>query len=222
MSETEIRTAALGPFELRAAPDGPGKLGGYAAVFNRLSQNLGGFVERVDPGAFTKSLADDLPVMARYNHDGNWLLGTTESHTLRLSVDGTGLPYEIDLPDTQAGRDVATLASRGDLRFSSFAFETIEDEWSVTDQGFPLRTLLAVRLIDVAPVNNPAYRDTTTGLRSLQARIGADPADMDAAEIRSILTTSPADAGDTDDDGQVDNHPKLLVAQRRLALLSLQ
>lgn len=222
MPETEIRTAVVGPFELRASDSGPGVLGGYAAVFNKLSQNLGGFVERVDPGAFTKSLADDLPVMARYNHDNNWLLGTTEGGTLRLSVDGTGLPYEIDLPGTQAGRDVAALAARGDLRFSSFAFETIEDEWSVTEQGFPLRTLLAVRLIDVAPVNNPAYRDTTTGLRSLRERLGADPADMDAAEIRSILTTSPAEAGDTDGAGQVDNHPVLSVRQRRLSLLGMQ
>lgn len=165
----EIRTAALGPVELREGGKGLGVLTGYAAVFNRDSQNLGGFVEQVDPAAFNKSLADGLPVMARGNHDDGALLGTTWAGTLRLEVDGTGLRYEVDLPDTSAGRDYRTLAERGDLKWSSFAFRTIEDDWGVTESGFPQRRLLAVQLIDVAPVNSPAYLDTTTGLRSLEA-----------------------------------------------------
>ena len=144
-----------------------GVLAGYAAVYERLSQNLGGFVEKVAHGAFAQSLADNNPVLARYNHDDNQLLGTTEAETLRVSSNETGLPYEVDLPDTSVGRDVAVLAKRGDVRYSSFAFRTLEDAWSVTDQGFPLRTLVKVQLVDVAPVNNPAYRDTSVGMRSL-------------------------------------------------------
>lgn len=167
--EIEIRTAALA-VELRAVDGKLGALAGYAAVFNRHSQNLGGFVEQVDPGAFTKSLADKVPVMARGNHDDAMLLGTTWAETLRLEVDGTGLRYEVDLPDTGAGRDFRALAERGDIRWSSFAFRTIEDDWSLTEQGFPLRTLRAVQLVDVAPVNSPAYLDTSVGLRSLAAR----------------------------------------------------
>ena len=167
---TEVRTAALGAFELRAAPEGSssaGTLVGYAAVFNRHSQNLGGFVEQVDPAAFNKSLADDAPVMCRGNHDDAYLLGTTWAETLRLEVDGTGLRYEVDLPDTSAGRDFAALAARGDVKWSSFAFRTIQDEWGQTEQGFPLRTLRAVQLVDVAPVNSPAYLDTAVALRAL-------------------------------------------------------
>ncbi|MCI0141535.1 HK97 family phage prohead protease [Arthrobacter bambusae] len=87
-------------------------------------------------------------------------MGTTEAGTLTLSKDSYGLRHQVDLPDTQAGRDVAALAKRGDLRYSSFAFRTVEDDWN-DDQGVLLRTLHSVQLIDVAPVVSPAYRDTT-------------------------------------------------------------
>ncbi|GGJ74421.1 HK97 family phage prohead protease [Glutamicibacter ardleyensis] len=165
--------------ELRASTNGIGVLFGYAAVFNRYSQNLGGFVEQVDPAAFNKSLADGAEVLARFNHSDGALLGTSVAETVRLGVDGTGLWYEIDLPDTTHGRDVKALAERGDLRFSSFAFRTMEDDWGYTNEDFPLRTLKAVQLVDVAPVVSPAYRDTSTGLRSL-----ADRFDLDLDETR--------------------------------------
>lgn len=205
MPQVEMRAWAR-PVEFRAAADGAGGvLAGYAAVYNRLSQNLGGFVERVDPGAFAKSLADDVPVLARYNHEA--LIGSTEAGTLRLASDGTGLAYEVDVPDTTTGRDVSVLARRGDLRYSSFAFETIADEWSVTEQGFPLRTLLSVRLIDVAPADSPAYRDTSVGIRSLSERIGRDATGMDPKDVAAALVPSAPVQQIEPRSGQVDNHP---------------
>lgn len=184
------------PVELRAVADGLGTLFGYASVYNRYSQNLGGFVEQVAPGAFSKSLGDNVPVVARYNHDDNYLLGTTEAETLRLLDDNTGLGYEVDLPDTTSGRDVAALSKRGDLRYSSFAFRTLEDEWSITEQGFPLRTLRSVQLVDVAPVNTPAYMDTSAGVRSLADKLGIEPTTVESAstaELRSLLLGEPID-----------------------------
>ena len=200
--ELEIRTAAHA-VELRAGTSGLGVLAGYAAVFNRHSQNLGGFVEQVDPAAFNKSLADGVPVMARGNHSDAMLLGTTWAGTLRLSVDGTGLLYEVDLPDTSAGRDFRALAERGDVKWSSFAFRTIEDEWGVTEQGFPLRTLRAVQLVDVAPVNSPAYLDTSVAARSLEA---------------SRAAATPPES--TPEEGQRATHPTLAGLARRLDLLA--
>src|SRR5690606_30796607 len=126
--------------------------GGYPAKFNTLSQNLGGFGERIDPSFFAKSEGDGLPdVLARYNHDDNMLLGTTAGQTLRLATDGTGLDYSVDVPKARA--DVYELVQRGDVSRSSFAFITFDEDWGVTDQGFPVRTLLSGRLVDVAPVN---------------------------------------------------------------------
>lgn len=222
--QLEIRSAALGKVEWRAADDGPGVLRGYAAVFNRYSQNLGGFVERVDPGAFTKSLADEVPVMARYNHDDNYLLGTTEARTLTLDVDDTGLLYDVQLPDTSAGRDVRVLGERGDLRYSSFAFYAIEDEWGFTEQGFPLRTLRAVQLVDVAPVNNPAYRDTSVAVRSLAERAGVDVDDVariPVDELRARLEQAAGD-GDDDEEGQRATHPPVALQRRYLDLEALR
>lgn len=228
MRDLELRHIPR-PVEFRASDTGLGVLTGYAAVFNRYSQNLGGFVEQVDPGAFSKSLGDGVPVFARFNHEDNFLLGTTEAETLRLFVDGTGLAYEIDLPDTTAGRDVKALAQRGDLRYSSFAFRTAMggDSWDFTPEGYPLRTLTGVQLVDVAPVTNPAYRDTTTGLRSLATHlhVGIDRVKEAAEkdELRSLLTTKDSGAhgdGERRDDGQVDNHPSIAIMRRRLEILA--
>lgn len=224
MRELELRHISL-PVEFRETSNGLGTLSGYASVFNRLSQNLGGFVERVDPAAFNKSLADQVPVLARYNHDDNHLLGTTEGGTLTLEADGTGLRYDVGLPDTSSGRDVRELAKRGDLRYSSFAFRTVADEWDVTPEGFPMRTLLAVQLIDVAPVNNPAYRDTTTGLRSLAERLHMDVAqvkDTPPEELRKLILTPPDSRTDEEraeqKEGQHEMHPDLTLYRRRLDL----
>lgn len=87
----EIRTYK-GGLEFRAASDGTsdgtsiGTLVGYAAKFNKQSRNLGGFVEQLAPTAFNKSLADGVRVMARYNHEDNGLLGTTDAGTLLLVI----------------------------------------------------------------------------------------------------------------------------------------
>lgn len=222
MRDLEMRHQP-GVVEFRASDTGPGTLTGYASVFNRFSQNLGGFVEQVDPAAFNKSLSDGVPVFARFNHDDSLLLGTTEGGTLTLEVDGTGLRYNVDLPDTSAGRDVQTLAKRGDLRYSSFAFRTLDDEWDLTPDGFPLRTLRAVQLIDVAPVTNPAYRDTTTGMRSLAEKLHVPLEQVRTAsvdEIRALLTSGANGDGSQADDGQVDNHPDPAYYQRLLRRLA--
>jgi HK97 family phage prohead protease len=178
MSDAERRFTSV-RVEVRAGSDKP-TIGGYAAKFMRMSQNLGGFVEQIDRGFFNKSRGDGWPgVVARYNHDDNMLLGTSGAGTLRLSLDEIGLGYDIDMPSSRG--DVYELVQRGDVRQSSFAFVAFEDDWTTTDQGFPLRTLVSGRLIDVAPVNTPAYEDTSVGLRSL-----AEKFDAPLEEVRSL------------------------------------
>lgn len=170
MTDAERRFTSV-PVEIRAGSD-RNTIGGYAAKFERMSQNLGGFVERIAPTFFNKSRGDGWPgVIARYNHDDNMLLGTMGAGTLRLGIDDVGLTYEVDLPSSRS--DVFELVQRGDVRQSSFAFVAYEDDWSTSDQGFPLRTLVSGRLMDVAPVNTPAYEDTSVGLRSLAAKMHA-------------------------------------------------
>jgi len=181
------------PVEVRSAGDGLGSVGGYALKWMRYSQNLGGFVEQVGRSAVAKSLADGVDVLARYNHDDNMLLGRTSSGTLSLREDDEGLDYDVRLPDTQPARDLYALVSRGDVSQSSFAFYTMDEEWSLTETGFPVRTLLSVRLVDVAPANTPAYLDTSSAVRSLAHQINADPSDIPAlverGEVAQRLAT---------------------------------
>lgn len=169
------------------------KIGGYAAVFNRYSDNLGGFIEQVAPSFFNKSRADGWPdVIARYNHDDNMLLGTTGAGTLDLRLDETGLLYEVDPPQSRA--DILELVSRGDVRKSSFAFRVYEDgdEWTVNDLGNVVRTLISGQLVDVAPVNRPAYPDSTAGLRSAAGKAALAAQELVAA-LESLARKFDAD-----------------------------
>lgn len=169
MMTMETRVLDAKAQQIRAVEEtGVRRLVGYGAVFNSLSQDLGGFREKIAPGAFNRSLAHSLDVVVSMNHDLNLLLGRTLTGTARVSTDDVGLRYEVDVPDTQAGRDAWTLAARGDLAGSSFTFTTARngDSWDRDDVG-RVRTLLDVTLYELGPVVTPAYLDTTVAARSL-------------------------------------------------------
>jgi HK97 family phage prohead protease len=178
------------PPELRTQEHGPTMIYGYAACYDRLSRKLGGFVEQVARSAFTTSKTDGWPdVVCRYNHKDDWLLGTTHARTLRLATDETGLVYEVQPP--QARADVLEYVERGDVRHSSFAFRVYPggDEWGLSEFNYPMRTLLDVQLVDVAPVLDPAYPDATSGARALNGAVEslANWVQGDPEEVRSML-----------------------------------
>lgn len=152
--------------------DGSGtRIRGYGAVFNRRSENLGGFREIIMPGAFDSCMKDD--VRALFNHDANIILGRTLSNTLAISTDETGLDYDITAPDTQMINDmVLAPMARGDITQSSFQFTVARDgeNWYQDDEGIVIREIhLVSRLFDIGPVTFPAYPDTTSAKRSLEA-----------------------------------------------------
>ena len=70
--------------EVRATDGDSPKIAGHAALFNVRSQNLGGFVEIIAPGAFDACLASNPDILCLFNHDMNAVpLGRTTSATLR-------------------------------------------------------------------------------------------------------------------------------------------
>ena len=143
---------------------------GHAAVFNSLSENLGGFRELIQANAFDDVLEDD--VRALFNHDANLILARTKSGTLNLSVDDQGLRYEFDVPNTTAGRDLLVSLERGDVSQSSFGFTVAEDNWDEDKEGRWVRNITKVkRLYDVSPVVYPAYPTADVAKRSLQEAI---------------------------------------------------
>ncbi len=141
------------------------KLGGYAAVFDSESVDLGGFTERIARGAFSGSLGRD--VVALVNHNPDRPLARTSAGTLKLTEDERGLAFEAGpLPDTSHARDVVADIEAGNIKGMSFAFRTLRDTWAKIGPAKWLRTLLDVELLDVSPVVYPAYPSTEVGLRA--------------------------------------------------------
>lgn len=154
--------------ELRAADKESRTVEGYAAVFNSDSENLGGFIERIAPGAFDDVLNND--TVALFNHDPNLILARN-GVSMTMSVDERGLKYQFQAPNTTAGNDLLENLRLGNVRTSSFAFSVEKESWTYSEErGKPhLRTIEKVdRLYDVSPVTYPAYPDTTVAQRSLE------------------------------------------------------
>ena len=155
--------------------DGRAAIIGYAAVYNRLSLDLGGFREEILPGAFDRILSRQRgrqDVVALFNHDSNIVLGRSSSGTLELSTDDKGLRYVVTPPVSRA--DVMELIQRRDVRGSSFAFTVGKDgEAFRTDEaGSAIRQIREVSgLYDVGPVLVPAYPATSASvaMRSYEA-----------------------------------------------------
>jgi len=196
-------------FELRSADGGGITAVGYAAVFDSPT-NIGGFTESVGRSAFDKTI-QETDVLGLFNHEMDMLLGRSSSGTLRLNKDDRGLGYEIDLPDTQLGRDVGVLLGRGDLKGSSFGFRVIKDDWTGTH-----RVLQEVALRDVGPVTVPAYQDTSAALRSLAADHSIDIDELAAAAAAGELEARICsdNNGDEEADSAMQAEPLLVVRHR--------
>ena len=142
---------------------------GHAAVFNSESVDFGGWKETIRKGAFKRAIKEKQDVRALLNHDSNFVLGRTKNGTLRLKEDAVGLYVEIDVPDTQIGRDLLKSIDRGDIDQMSFAFRVGEDDWKEKKDSDGklvfLRELKEIEtLYDVSPVTFPAYQQTDIAL----------------------------------------------------------
>ncbi len=138
------------------------RLEGHAAVFG-VEARIADFVEVIAPGAFAASLSQGQDILALADHDPARLLARTRSGTLSLREDARGLAFALQVPDTQAGRDVLALAERGDLGGMSFGFTVPKggERW----QG-RRRELRAIDLKEVSVVSAwPAYGGTTVAAR---------------------------------------------------------
>ena len=185
LGELELRT--FPKTELRLKEGGEGSIGILEGVpgipYNSWSEDLGGFIERVLPGAFDESILEDDIVSCR-DHEDHLVLGRTSSGSLRLDNRDDGLYYEVDLPDTGYARDLVISVKRKDVKGNSFRFHTIEDYWSIVN-GEEYRDLVKCKLYEVGPVTMPAYPATGLGLRSLFGSLGLDHKHLYRALLRA-------------------------------------
>lgn len=186
----ERRYLTIAEVEIREADGKPPLIRGYAAVFDRESQDLGGFREIVKPGAFRASLDAKDDVIATIDHEPSRLLGRRASGTLDLIEDERGLRFEVQPPDTTYARDLAASMRRGDIKGASFGFIVNRDgqQWLTTRDGQRVRELRSVRLLDVAVVGNPAYPDASAAVRSLDQLRRQEQAQLATARARLRLS----------------------------------
>jgi HK97 family phage prohead protease len=153
--------------QYRMSDDGK-TLEAYAAKYNVLSEDLGGFYEVIVPGAFDECVIDT-DCTCNIDHDDARLLGRIPN-SLKLTADETGLFFTCELPDTEIGNFARQHVLRGDISKCSFAFDVAGENWTTTEDGIPLREITKVMpLYDVAIVIRPAYVfDTEIALRSLE------------------------------------------------------
>lgn len=189
--------------ELRVATSGdPEKkdelvITGYAALFDSRSEDLGGFVEEIDRGAFAEALnREDLDVRFLINHDSNLVLARSKSGTLELTEDERGLRIYARVAPYSYAEDLRIAIERGDVDQMSFAFTTEEDSWSKTEDGANLRRVQRVKdLFDVSVVTYPAYPETKTEVLQRAMQRGAvsapesSPAEVVPADDRESSET---------------------------------
>lgn len=184
---------------------------GHFAVFNEWTEIdsmwEGHFMERISPGAFSKTMVeqrDRVKVTFNHGHDpdlGDKVLGPIES----LSEDATGAAYEVPLFPSVPPLIVDGL--RAGQYGSSFRFrvmkEELDNEPGVSEQNpeaLPERTITELQLFEFGPVTYPAYANATAGVRSMtdewffdQATRGDGLAKL-AAYVRGTDPPKPAES----------------------------
>jgi uncharacterized protein len=152
----------LQDIELRQNEQGKEVISGYAIVFDRESEDLGGFKEIIERTA--ADTVDFSDTVATFNHDANNVLGRVPQ-TMKYRIDERGVYVEIEPPDTTIGRDTTTLIKRGDVKGMSFTFRISEkgQRWEKPTGGQKTYTRYISKLDvipELGPVVFPAYRAT--------------------------------------------------------------
>lgn len=206
----EVRQYGVSDIELREdTTGGTVTFAGYASVFNHdyeVYDAFGSFTERIAPGAFTRTLAEQPDVMLLINHAG-LPLARSKSGTLRLSEDSVGLRVEAELdPNDPDVRAIMPKMRRGDLDEMSFAFRVNAQDWS---EDYQERTITEVNLArgDVSIVSFGANPATIAALRAALADETVRQALFASDDSASSLVPAPAT-----DEADVASEPEVVEA----------
>jgi len=194
VTKRELRISSVPQkFEIRKdAKTGARTISGYFAVFDSLSSDLGGFVERIKPGAFKQSLKDTPDVIAYYNHNTDQILARVSNGSMTVEEDSKGLRFRLTLPPTTYADDLIALMEQNLVSACSFGFSTVEDDWQMIGDQL-VRTLIRVNLFEGSIVGSPAYPATVADLRSCPSK------------LRSKLKNDDLDDDDDDADSDDDD-----------------
>jgi HK97 family phage prohead protease len=183
------------PVLLRAEDDAPqdngngSTMSGHFAVFDTWTEIHswfeGDFLERLAPGAFTKTLTERMEqIRVQFDHGFDTHIGSAPLGPLQVArEDDFGAYFEVPLLDTDYNREriLPLLQGRtidgrnlGSQLGSSFRFQVLQESWveeparsDHNPNGLPERTVTEVRVMELGPVVFPAYPTATAGVRSL-------------------------------------------------------
>ena len=157
---------------------------GYAVVFDQESRvmydwyNDHAFVEVIRKSAVTEEFLKQCDVKALVEHDRSRMLARcfNGNGSLELSVDGHGVKYRFEAPNTADGDYVVEMIRRGDIFGSSFAYtadDKVDIKYSRRDDETVLREVIGMTgFYDVSPVSDPAYMGTEVNARSINEALG--------------------------------------------------
>lgn len=162
--------------------------------YNSNSEGLP-WIERLARGCFTKTLQESRDILGLYDHSAGNLLARTSNGSLRFNDTESGLEFDIDLPDTQLGRDTYEMCRSSLLSSCSFGFSAIREDW-LYENNEEVRVILEAKLYEVSIVAQPAYPQTNVSARSLSSifegkELTEDEQNSVKAEIEKLQALLP-------------------------------
>lgn len=168
ITQKEVRTQ-LNDIEIRDDETGGRIITGYPIVFNKPSENLGGFIEYVESNALKGVSMDNVYLI--YGHEFNNVLARKDAGTLELSIDKKGLLFKANLPNTTLANDVLENIRVGNIQGMSFGFTVADESWEYGQDGAPdIRKVKQIdELFEITLTPIPAYKDTTVAIAKRDA-----------------------------------------------------
>ena len=216
--ENLVRMVAPG-LEFRAAAEGDSNLGlltGHFAVFNQWTRIdsifEGTFMERMAPGAFTKTFAESRESMrCLFQHGRDFGIGDKPLGPIQtLREDDQGAYYEVPLLDTSYNRDLLP-GLKSSLYGASFRFTVVRDDViarparsAYNPDAIPERTVLEAKVREFGPVTFPAYEGATAGVRSGTDDFMVSQLLQDRGRVRQLLRAVALDPEDVASLAQLD------------------
>lgn len=165
---------------------------GYIAV-NSPSHVLGQEGKRkwreiISPGVFKNALAkarrlnQDIDFLAE--HDNKKILASTANDSLFLEEDEVGLYIDAKISETSWGKDMFVLVRDGIIKGLSFGMKVLQDDWTVSPDGLPLRTIHEIDLFEISALKVPAYPTTLLESRGLSVAEVEVPKDIEKRDLQ--------------------------------------
>lgn len=165
---------------------------GYIAV-NAPSHILGKenkkkWREVIEPGTFgnaiakSKRLKQEIDFLA--DHDNKKILASTLNNSLFLEEDDVGLYINARISETTWGKDLFVLVRDGIIKGLSFGMKVIRENWTMSADGLPLRTISEIDLFEISALKIPAYPTTLLESRGLEVTEVEIPDDLEKRNLQ--------------------------------------